>query len=92
MAAERWRRIEALFDEAAALPADERAAFLSRACGQDLEMRSEIESLLAADETGGRIPRATRRFRGALACRRRRRSSAGGSATTRWSPCSARAA
>jgi eukaryotic-like serine/threonine-protein kinase len=52
-AVERWRRIEALFDEAAALSADERAAFLSRECGQDLEMRSEIESLLAADERAG---------------------------------------
>jgi formylglycine-generating enzyme required for sulfatase activity len=48
--ASRWRRIEALFDEAAALPAGARAAFLSRACGGDPEMRGEIESLLAADE------------------------------------------
>jgi serine/threonine protein kinase len=48
--ADRWRRIEALFDEAADLPAAERATFLSAACGQDLAMRSEIESLLAADE------------------------------------------
>jgi eukaryotic-like serine/threonine-protein kinase len=46
----RWERIEALFDEAAALPAAERADFLARACGADLEMRGEIESLLAADE------------------------------------------
>jgi serine/threonine-protein kinase len=50
MPAERWRRIEALFDEAAALPAGERPAFLSRACGADLELRAEVESLLAADE------------------------------------------
>jgi eukaryotic-like serine/threonine-protein kinase len=45
----RWRRLEVIFDEAAALPAGERAAFLSRACGEDLEMQREIESLLAAD-------------------------------------------
>jgi serine/threonine-protein kinase len=44
-----WRRIEALFDEAGSLPAAERAAFLSRVCGDDLEMRREVESLLAAD-------------------------------------------
>ncbi len=50
MALDRWRRIEALFDEAAALPAGERAAFLSRACGADLALRSEVESLLAADD------------------------------------------
>ena len=53
VAADRWRRIEALFDEASALPAGERAAFLSRACGQNLDMRGEIESLLAADESAG---------------------------------------
>ena len=46
----RWDRIEALFDEAALLPAEERAAFLARACGDDPEMRGEVESLLAADE------------------------------------------
>ena len=49
MPASSWRHIEALFDEAAALPAAERAAFLSRTCGEDLEMRREVESLLAAD-------------------------------------------
>jgi len=49
MPASRWRRIEALFDEAVALPAGERAAFLASACGEDLELRGEIESLLAAD-------------------------------------------
>jgi eukaryotic-like serine/threonine-protein kinase len=50
VAADRWRRIEALFDEATVLPPGERAAFLSRACEADLEMRGEVESLLAADE------------------------------------------
>jgi serine/threonine-protein kinase len=44
-----WRQVEALFDEAAALPAPKRAAFLARACGGDLAMRAEVESLLAAD-------------------------------------------
>ncbi len=50
MAADRWRRIESLFDEAAALPAEERTAFLSSACGEDLDLKAEVESLLAADE------------------------------------------
>ena len=50
MATDRWRSIEALFDEAAALPPGERAAFLSRSCGTDFELRREIDSLLAADE------------------------------------------
>ena len=49
VSADRWRRIEALFDEAVALPAEERPAFLSRACGDDTGMRGEVESLLAAD-------------------------------------------
>ncbi|HET8645258.1 MAG TPA: serine/threonine-protein kinase, partial [Vicinamibacteria bacterium] len=53
MADSRWHRIEALFDEAAALPPAERAAFLARACGNDQAMRAEIESLLEADEKGG---------------------------------------
>jgi hypothetical protein len=48
--ASRWRRIEALFDEAAALPVEERAAFLSRSCAEDPGIRAEVESLLAADE------------------------------------------
>jgi formylglycine-generating enzyme required for sulfatase activity/tRNA A-37 threonylcarbamoyl transferase component Bud32 len=48
--ASRWQRIEALFDQAAALPVAERAAFLSRACGEEPGMRAEVESLLAADE------------------------------------------
>jgi eukaryotic-like serine/threonine-protein kinase len=46
----RWPRIEALFDEAAALPAPSRADFLVRECGEDVELRGEVESLLAADE------------------------------------------
>ena len=49
MTTERWCRIEALFTEAAAIPAEERDALLSRACGDDFELRREIESLLAAD-------------------------------------------
>jgi serine/threonine-protein kinase len=50
VATDRWRRIEALFDEAAALPAKERGPFLSRACEDDPGMRGEVESLLAADD------------------------------------------
>jgi serine/threonine protein kinase len=50
-----WGRVEALFDEAAALEPGERAAFLSRACGDDLEIRAEVESLLVADARAGRF-------------------------------------
>jgi eukaryotic-like serine/threonine-protein kinase len=53
MATERWRRIEALFAEAAALPAAERAPHLRRRCGGDEDLRREVESLLAADAAAG---------------------------------------
>jgi serine/threonine-protein kinase len=49
MEGSRWRRIETIFEEAAGLPEGEREAFLSRACGEDPEMRREVESLLEAD-------------------------------------------
>jgi serine/threonine-protein kinase len=50
MTGERWSRVEAVFAEAVALPPSRREASLSRACGGDLELRREVESLLAADE------------------------------------------
>ena len=49
MTPDRWRRVEAIFDEAAAMARPERAAFLDRACGGDAGLRAEVESLLAAD-------------------------------------------
>jgi serine/threonine-protein kinase len=51
---ERWRRIETLFHQAEALSATRRADFLARACGDDPELRREVESLLAADGGVGR--------------------------------------
>ena len=53
MATERWREIEALFAEVAALPAAERTPHLLRRCGGDEDLRREVESLLAADEAVG---------------------------------------
>ncbi len=53
MATERWREIEALFAEVAALPAAERADHLRRRCGGDEDLRREVESLLAADAAVG---------------------------------------
>src|SRR5262245_50274029 len=49
MTPERRERVWDLFDRAAALPPDERAAFLDGACGGDAEIRAEVESLLAHD-------------------------------------------
>jgi serine/threonine protein kinase/tetratricopeptide (TPR) repeat protein len=50
---ERWRRIEALLDEAFERPAGERRAFLDEACAGDRELRAHMEALLAADEAAG---------------------------------------
>ncbi len=49
-------RSEALFAEALALPAAERAAFLDRACAGEAALRAELDSLLAA------LPAARRLF------------------------------
>src|SRR4051794_16435741 len=48
-----WRRVEELFLAALDVPLEKRAAFLERECAGDAELRSEAESLLAADEAGG---------------------------------------
>jgi serine/threonine protein kinase len=48
MDAKRWAQIDHLLDEALERAPDERAAFVAAACGEDAELRSEIESLLAA--------------------------------------------
>jgi len=45
---ERWARIESLFLESVDLPAGDRAAFLDAHCGTDLELRREVEGLLAS--------------------------------------------
>jgi eukaryotic-like serine/threonine-protein kinase len=49
MDAQQWRRIEEIFMQAAELPRAEQNGFLDAVCGQDLELRTEVESLLAAE-------------------------------------------
>jgi tetratricopeptide (TPR) repeat protein len=49
--ADRSRLIETLFTHAIDMKAAERAKFLDSACGTDLTLRAEIESLLAADSS-----------------------------------------
>jgi len=46
-----WERIKELFGAALERDPSERAAFLSQACGQDVNLREEIESLLAAHDS-----------------------------------------
>ncbi|MCP3962227.1 MAG: protein kinase [bacterium] len=50
---ERWRRVEAIFDEALELPAAEVPAHLDAACGGDDGLRGEVEALLGADQQAG---------------------------------------
>ncbi|HSM36079.1 MAG TPA: serine/threonine-protein kinase [Longimicrobiales bacterium] len=47
----RWERIQAIFDEAIDVPPAERDALLASACGDEHELRREVESLLEAHET-----------------------------------------
>jgi serine/threonine-protein kinase len=46
MNADRWNRIEQLYNAAQDLKSDERDRFLAQACGGDEELRRELESLL----------------------------------------------
>ena len=47
---ERWLQVEKLFQTALERPPADRALFLDESCGDDLELRSEVESLLEAHE------------------------------------------
>ena len=50
----RHETVHRLFIEAVKLPRDARAAFLDEQCNGDLEVRGEVEAMLAADaQTGG---------------------------------------
>jgi Tol biopolymer transport system component len=53
--AERWQRAKELYHAALELKEDWRAAFLDEACGDDAALRSEVESLLAADKAAERF-------------------------------------
>ena len=48
-----WNRVKEIFGDAIELRADEREAFLSRSCGADPDLRSQIELLLLADSDAG---------------------------------------
>jgi hypothetical protein len=48
---DRWRRIEQLFDEAAAMPAAERRLFLDRRAANDATLKAEVWKLLEAHDS-----------------------------------------
>jgi serine/threonine-protein kinase len=57
-----WQRIEELFHGAVELPVAERVAFLARSCGEDRELRAQVERLLAAgDAVGDRFEQLVQR-------------------------------
>lgn len=49
---DRWRRLDALFQDALELPPERREGFLATACADDQELRREVAAMLAADATG----------------------------------------
>src|SRR6516165_8069282 len=53
MADDRRERAWAVFDQLADVPAGEREAVLSAACGDDLALRGEVERLLGLDDRLG---------------------------------------
>ncbi|MFI4954228.1 MAG: serine/threonine-protein kinase, partial [Burkholderiales bacterium] len=57
MDTQRWQRIGAIFDEMVEAPADARAGLLDRLCGNDIQLRREVEALLVADGAADRFDR-----------------------------------
>jgi TolB-like protein len=52
---ERWREVAGVFQSALDHAPGDRVAYLDRACGADLELRREVESLLAANQGATRF-------------------------------------
>ena len=50
---DRWRQIRKVLDAALEVSPDERPAWLATRCGEDTELRAEVESLLASHEEVG---------------------------------------
>lgn len=53
MTPERWKRVEALFERALELEADQRPVFLQNNCNGDEELRREVQSLLDSHGRAG---------------------------------------
>jgi len=53
MAQERWARLKQVFEEAVEREPETRPAFLAAACGEDVELRREVESLLLSHGEAG---------------------------------------
>jgi serine/threonine protein kinase len=49
MTIDRWKWIEEIFQSALERPSSQRSQYVAQVCGDDYELRSEVESLLASD-------------------------------------------
>src|SRR5688500_9177705 len=55
MTPERWQQIKHLFNSALERPLPERSIFVSEACGDDYNLRSEVESLLSSNNDAEQV-------------------------------------
>lgn len=55
MTPEKWQKLNGLFEEALQRDAAERAAYVASACGGDIELQRELESMLAHDGQAGSL-------------------------------------
>ncbi len=55
MTTAQWNRVQELFAAAADRPPQQRRAFLDQACGDDAELRAEVESLLEHDQAASAV-------------------------------------
>ena len=49
----RWQQINEIFQKAVEAPLPERGALLDRECGDNAELRAEVEVLLTHDKSAG---------------------------------------
>jgi len=57
MSPERFQQVQDLYLAARPRPPEERAAFLAEACGADIDLRRDVDSLLAHDDSPDPIER-----------------------------------
>src|SRR5262245_33540782 len=53
MSPERWQQVKEVFALAVKYPPKERSSFIEGRCGDDTELRNEVESLIAANDKSG---------------------------------------
>src|SRR5262244_2172014 len=53
MSPERWQQVKQIFQSAIERPPSERHGFISEACADDSELRSEVESLISSHDQAG---------------------------------------